>query len=147
MGGAGSGRWGKHNKKIAVEDCLCLDMKLLNSALAHGSGYNGAVSWFRDRERFAWLGYAIRDSDEGLVLHLEYSKIFQAKKRSVDCIIRVARCSVHFGGIRWYFLCPLIVGGTPCRRRCAKLLLPRRSLYFGCRTCHNLTYSSSQKSG
>jgi hypothetical protein len=49
----------------------------------------------------------------------------------------------HFGGCRWWFLCPLIVNGRPCNRRVAKLYL--RGKYFGCRQCHDLTYTSSQQ--
>jgi hypothetical protein len=29
----------------------------------------------------------------------------------------------HLGGLRWWFVCPLIVGGCACGRRCAKLYL------------------------
>ncbi|MCI0460572.1 MAG: hypothetical protein L0Z62_26765 [Gemmataceae bacterium] len=34
--------------------------------------------------------------------------------------------------------------GVPCLRRVAKLYLPPGVPYFGCRTCHNLTYESAQ---
>jgi hypothetical protein len=42
---------------------------------------------------------------------------------------------LNFGGVRWWFSCPR------CRRRCAKLYLPRASAFL-CRKCHNLTYES-----
>jgi hypothetical protein len=49
----------------------------------------------------------------------------------------------HFGGVRWWFLCPL----AGCGRRVAKLYLPPGGRYFGCRRCHRLTYTSCQESG
>jgi len=45
--------------------------------------------------------------------------------------------------MRWWFICPLIVNGRPCRRRVAKLYGNGR--YFGCRTCKGLVYRSSQE--
>ena len=50
----------------------------------------------------------------------------------------------HFGGRRWWFQCPLVVNGVPCRRRCRILYKPYGSRYFGCRHCHRLTYRSRQ---
>jgi hypothetical protein len=52
----------------------------------------------------------------------------------------------HYGGTRWYFLCPLVVNGKACLRRVSKLFLPPGGLYFGCRTCYGLAYTSSQES-
>ncbi len=52
----------------------------------------------------------------------------------------------RFGGVRWWFLCPLLVFGRPCDRRVGKLYLPGDGRYFGCRQCHELTYTSCQES-
>ena len=43
-------------------------------------------------------------------------------------------------------MCPLVVDNVPCGRRAAKLHLPPRARYFGCRQCHGLTYTSCQES-
>lgn len=59
--------------------------------------------------------------------------------------VRLETTPCHLGGVRWWFICPLGVGGQPCRRRVAKLYLPYWSRYFGCRTCHDLTYTSCQE--
>ncbi len=52
----------------------------------------------------------------------------------------------HFGGVRWWFVCPLVINGRLCRRCVQKLYLPPRGRYYGCRHCYNLTYTSSQES-
>ena len=49
----------------------------------------------------------------------------------------------HYGGLRWWFTCPLVVGGRSCTRRAGKLYL--RGGYFGCRRCQDLTYRSCQE--
>jgi hypothetical protein len=51
----------------------------------------------------------------------------------------------RFGGLRWWFVCPLVVRGYACERRVGKLYLPPGSRYFGCRHCHELTYRSAQE--
>jgi hypothetical protein len=59
--------------------------------------------------------------------------------------IRLQTTPTQFGGQRWWFTCPLIVNGVPCNRRVGKLYLPPGARYFGCRTCHRLTYRSCQE--
>jgi hypothetical protein len=57
---------------------------------------------------------------------------------------RIATTRPRFGGLRWWFVCPLTVNGRPCGRRVGKLYLPPAGRYFGCRHCHDLTYTSCQ---
>ena len=59
--------------------------------------------------------------------------------------IRLQTTPTQFGGERWWFTCPLIVNGAECNRRVGKLYLPPGARYFGCRTCHRLTYRSCQE--
>jgi hypothetical protein len=61
----------------------------------------------------------------------------------LDYLVRLVTTRPHLGGLRWWFICPLINNGVPCGRRVAKLY--RRGLYFGCRACHGLAYRSSQE--
>lgn len=51
----------------------------------------------------------------------------------------------HFGGVRWWFVCPLLVHGQACRHWVTTLYLPPGEPYFGCRHCYDLTYSSCQE--
>jgi hypothetical protein len=51
----------------------------------------------------------------------------------------------HFGGCRWWFLCPLSPNGFLCRRRVHKLFLPPGATYFGCRECYELTNKSRRE--
>ena len=37
------------------------------------------------------------------------------------------------GGLRWWFLCPLVVSGVPWGRRVGKLYMPPGGRYFGWR--------------
>ncbi|MBW3599539.1 MAG: hypothetical protein KY475_19980 [Planctomycetes bacterium] len=55
--------------------------------------------------------------------------------------IRRSVVVVHLPAGRW----SLVVRGVACQRRAGKLYLPPGAKYFGCRTCHDLTYRSSQE--
>jgi hypothetical protein len=65
----------------------------------------------------------------------------------VDYKVRLVTTTPHYGGLRWWFICPLVRrdGGPP--RRVAKLYLPPGGKYFGSREGYGLTYRSCQESG
>lgn len=65
--------------------------------------------------------------------------------QAVDLNVRLQSTRPHFGGERWWFLCPLFNHGVPCERRVRKLYKPNSVWYFGCRGCQDLTYRSAQK--
>jgi hypothetical protein len=65
------------------------------------------------------------------------------QKETLDYPVRLMSTRPHFGGLRWWFICPLIKNGVSCGRRVAKLY--QRGRYFGCRVCHDLAYRSSQE--
>ena len=75
-----------------------------------------------------------------------YVPIDPDKKETIDYRVRLATTKPRFGGVRWWFLCPLLVYGMPCGRRVGKLYMPPGGRYFGCRHCHKLNYASSQDS-
>jgi hypothetical protein len=65
----------------------------------------------------------------------------------VDYKVRLVTTKPHYGGLRWWFICPLVRfdGGPP--RRVEKLYLPSGGKYFGSREAYGLTYTSCQESG
>jgi len=146
MGGPGSSRWRCHTKNTTVEDCLPLTMKPLKKALTYGPGWGGTMNWSQGGEPFAWLSFTTESLSGGLAVRLRYSKTTGDEKKPLDYLVRAISFPVRLGGIRWLFLCPLVLDGTLCGRRSAKLYLPAGGLYFGCRGCHGLTYTSSQVS-
>jgi hypothetical protein len=66
------------------------------------------------------------------------------EQESLDYRVRLTTTQPRFGGLRWWFVCPLGVNGRACSRRVGKLYLPPGRRYFGCRHCHGLTYTSAQ---
>ena len=154
MGGPGSGNfqhWWRPPKKGVVEDSLTLDANewaregILKAGVRHG----GAWRWtYRSGSGFS-VRYEVLTRELGSpLLRLSYSWTWGGKGQteSADYHVRLAATRPHYGGLRWWFTCPLAVGGRACNRRVGKLYLPPGARFFGCRTCYGLTYTSCQES-
>jgi hypothetical protein len=66
---------------------------------------------------------------------------------NLDYNVSLATTRPDWGGLRWWFICPLSVNGHTCGRRVRKLYLPRGGKYYGCRHCHDLSYESRRNDG
>jgi hypothetical protein len=66
--------------------------------------------------------------------------------RGIEQKIKLTKTPCHYGGFRWWFECPVVKDGVYCGNRSSKLYLPVGQLYFGCRSCYDLTYESCQTS-
>jgi hypothetical protein len=141
MGGLGSGTWYRwQSKKTTVEESLTLGMKDLRWRLHVGT--SGSLTWTRGNGHKSSIGYYVTGNDDRRTMTLHYR---WADKEDISIPVRLTTTPTQFGGPRWWFICPLIVGGRVCERRAGKLHLPPGAKYFGCRKCHDLTYRSSQE--
>jgi len=142
MGGFGSGkRWSKKN---VVEGCYSLDtatMKRWSLLVPGPSDRAGAFHWRRG-ESSSSVSYLLTVGPSSGTLRLLYST--KSTDANFDYLVRLATTRCHLGGVRWWFVCPLSRNGVACGRRARKLYLSGN--YFGCRYCHDLTYTSSQES-
>jgi hypothetical protein len=90
------------------------------------------------------VGYAFFPEVPALLLDYCVVPAGRDEQESFRDSVNLVAERTRFGGTRWLFVCPLVVNGVACRRRVANLYLPPGGRYFGCRACHNLTYSSAQ---
>ena len=152
MGGYGSTRWDDHTRATTVEESLALSLNPLRTglnAVANGTAarWGGTLQWSARGEVTAALSYFIERRGSGPIVRPVYTRKRRDGERIAhDDRVRVVATQSHYGGRRWWWLCPLVVNGIPCRRRVGKLYLPPDGQYFGCRHCHRLTYASSQES-
>jgi hypothetical protein len=153
MGGVGSGNryhWWRSGKKTVVEDCLDLDATawMREGTLKVGVLASGTWRWNYRSGRSFVVNYELDTLDLAVPsVRLSYSWVWRAspEPQSADYRVRLTTTRPHFGGVRWWFVCPLTVGGRSCNRRVGKLYLPAAARYFGCRRCHDLTYRSAQE--
>jgi hypothetical protein len=152
MGGLGSGshyHWWRSSKKTVVEHCRLLDANrwTREGILKAGVWQSGGWCWYRDaerREQTSAIGYEVNTLDDPPWLRLTYT--FTQSRDALDYRVRLTTTRPRLGGLRWWFVCPLVVGGRPCNRRVGKLYLPPGARYYGCRHCYDLTYTSCQES-
>ena len=140
MGGPGSGSGPRWSAKIKVETCCTLDATTLfkKEMLQPSSGrYATRLVWTRRStgERTASIGVAVDTMDRP---HVRLYYTLKSLGERIDYEVTLDSTEPHFGGVRWWFICPL----RGCYRRCAKIHLPPGGRYFGCRVCYDLAYES-----
>ena len=152
MGGYGSGRWGWHTKATTVEEALGLPTTHLRAGLnrvADGKAAlaHGTLQWSRGGRVMSSIGYLIA-SRAGLPLVRLIYTTTRPSGEKIDSNYQVLAVPTvpHFGGRRWWWVCPLSKHGQPCGRRVGKLYLPSGGPAFGCRQCYELTYEGCQES-
>jgi hypothetical protein len=151
MGGLGSGNWYSRDKKTVVERCLRLDANRWTREGILGPGVHRAGVWgwtYRSGAMFS-VKFVVQTTDASRpVVWLSYWWTWNGtgEPQTADYLVHLTTTRPRFGGLRWWFLCPLAVNGRQCNRRVGKLYLPPAARYFGCRHCHDLTYTSCQES-
>jgi hypothetical protein len=147
VGSGNRDQWWRGNKKRVVEHCRVLDANhwMRDGILKGGVCQTGSCCWYRDagcKEQFAAVSFEVNTLYlAGAWVRLSY--IVNATQ--FDYQVGLTATSPRFGGLRWWFICPLVVNGRPCGRRVGKLYLPPGGRYYGCRHCYNLTYTSCQE--
>ncbi len=149
MGGYGSGRWGLHTRKQTVEESLVLDMNRfakLNS-LADNCYQSGTLQWSNSctGEVTSTISFEVNTiGPTNSWVRLFYTRT--RTKEDIDYRVQLTTTKQNFGGVRWWFVCPLVVNNRACNKRVGKLCLPSGARYFGCRHCYDLTYTSCLES-
>jgi hypothetical protein len=173
VGGQGSSRWGEYyERKVAVEECFLLDIRKLKGALSELPEPSSGSLWAVRiaTEEFKRVHFAV-DPRGGAygdpVVEFTYNvakeyrpqeethgdplaeRIDSFLKRDtlsskVTLPVELTTTSPRFGGVRWWFACPLRrEEGWVCERKISKVWMPEGQRHFGCRQCHSLTYHSS----
>ncbi len=146
MGGLGSGLRSKTVTWPTVEGCLTLDVNPLARAVGGlGRPASGRVDWAGQAAgSMTCIGFRVEPAaGGGPILRLCYAVTLAGREtQPVNLPVRLQTTHPQFGGVRWWFTCPLAIDGRPCNRRVGKLHLPPGAAYFGCRGCHGLTYRS-----
>jgi len=145
------GRWSWSDRKT-VEECKSIDAFWLNREGYFCGFVRGSIQWKNALDEVTGsIGIEISVDEESLeenYVRLFYTQTnnFTKEKTELDYKVELVTTPCTFGGIRYWFICPLVVNGRPCGRRVGKLYLPPGGKYFGCRYCYNLTYRSCKES-
>ena len=138
MGGLGSGKWHRRTSKTTVEESVALSTRHLKL----GSDSSGAWTWTSSKGVRVLVRYVIYWDTESPTLSLTHRWGEQSEVRT---ILSLESTDMHFGGQRWWFLCPKVANRVPCECLVAKIYLAPGGKHFACRRCNNLTYQSCQE--
>jgi hypothetical protein len=146
MGGSGSGWQG--SSKTTVEDCLVLSAAKIqrDGFLRSCHRWWGSLTWRNTLtgEELSSIGFETDTGADRGWARLHYTR--RGIDEPMDYRVTLTATPLPWGGMRWWFVCPLTTGGRSCTRRVGKLHLPPGGRYFGCRHCYGLTYTSCQES-
>jgi hypothetical protein len=143
--------WRIEGAKTVVEDCRSIDANhwMRQGVLRAGQRATGYAPW-PDRRGVSFVvnfdADTLDPAHSVLRLHCIWTWAATQQQDSARSTVPLTTTRPRFGGLRWWFRCPLGVKGEPCGRRVGKLYLPPRARDFGCRHCHQLTYRSCQES-
>jgi len=151
MGGPGSGTWHRKDARTTVETCWPLTSTALAPVLRRvAAGAAARIAGSRAWAQGASVDCLVERYDEAVVLRLSYTRTSDnGESATYDYAIAMTSTPANLpgnAGRRWWFRCPIVANGQPCGRRVGRLYLPPGGVYFGCRTCCNLTYQSSNTS-
>lgn len=137
------------DKKDTVEDCRSVSISFLRkhdyfcgyrtgriywtNSLGEETGSIGIAVSITEGEQYARFYYTVTDRSSG-------------EKTEYDYKVALTTTACNFGGLRYWFICPLSKNGVYCGKRVAKLCLPPGGNYFGCRHCYKLSYESRNES-
>ena len=112
------------DKKDTVEDCRSVSISFLRK---HGyfCGYrSGGISWKNScGEETSSIGIVVSTLDGDNYVRFQYTttKRDTGEKTKYDYKVQLTTTPCNFGGVRYWFICPLSKNGVYCGRRVAKL--------------------------
>lgn len=150
---------GRYNwsSRHTVENCRVISIIKLKewgyfkgvSEIEVDSNYgSGGIKWTNSSgEETGNIGISMNININKGELYLRYTWTSNAtgEKEEFNYPVTLIPSSCHFGGRRWWFICPLTTNGVYCGKRVGRLYLPPNGKYFGCRYCYNLTYQSCKE--
>lgn len=140
VGGFGSGR---HGGRPTVDASLTLgiDKLLRDGCLVAGGWMSGVLRWtiVGTGREIAAIGYCADLTDPAAAwMRLNFVRGDGVERCAHDCKVRLTTTRPHYGGRRWWFVCPL------SERRCGKLHLPPGAGTFAARQTWRLSYASQR---
>jgi len=87
-----------------------------------------------------------QDSESNYVeFNYTITKHYSSEQIKKNYKVYLTTTPCNYGGVRYWFVCPLMVNSRPCKRRIGKLYMAPAGEYFGCRHCYDLTYQCQKK--
>ncbi len=138
MGSIGSGNRYRSGSKATEENFWRFSIATLKQfkVIGEKKWSSGSWRWLRFSEVRCSVGYELNTLQEPAWLRVQYSD--KRSEKPYDYKIYLTTTEPHYGGTRWWFLCP----AKACGKRVGVLYLGD---IFACRHCRNLAYASQNE--
>lgn len=133
------------DKKDTVEDCRSVSISFLKKHDYFCGFRSGSIVWKnRYDEQTSSIGVSVYTLDEDKYIRFYYTITKRNTDEKIECDYKVQLTTTlcNYGGVRYWFICPLNKNGIYCGRRVGVLYQPPGENYYGCRHCYNLSYDS-----
>jgi len=140
-----------YDKKDTVEDCRSISISFLrkHGYFSEPCSMSGSIVWKNCYgEQTSSIGVAVSTMYGDNYVRFQYTTTDRntGEKTDYDYKVQLTTTPCNFGGVRYWFICPLSKNGVYCGRRVAKLYKAPGAEYFGCRHCFDLSYESRNES-
>ncbi|MDE1970023.1 MAG: hypothetical protein KGI50_00375 [Patescibacteria group bacterium] len=134
------GRWKSYMRDYA-DECRSVSVSFLHKHGYFNSTQSGLITWTHgDSKNSISIASHIEENNDYIRFYYTQTNRDTGEKKDVDYKIPLVSTKCHFGGKRWWFMCPLSRNGVYCGKRVG--VLYKGGDYFGCRHCYGLPYSS-----
>jgi len=143
LGGVGSGQYWRMGKKTTLDDCtnVLSIQDMVNKGVIPAQGYSqGSWHWLDSYtgERCSSLDFEVNTTNPHFAtMRLKYT--IKNMGERVNYLIDLERTRPHFGGWRWWFICPYK------GKRVTKLYLPYGATKYASRHAYGLAYGSQSE--
>lgn len=130
--------WDKKTEKDALDSISMAWLKKHDYLCGYKTG---GIKWKRGYNHESSVSFTVCVMDDEKYINFRYSVTNrEGIKADYDYSVSIVSTPCNYGGLRYWFICPLSRNGYYCGKRVAELFIDGK--YFGCRHCYNLTYSS-----
>jgi len=113
----------------------------------------GLITWtYGYSENKSSIGLTVKRDNWGMPeeqthiqLNYTHTSNWNGEKSEMDFKIPLATTPCNYGGVRYWFVCPLYKNGQYCGRRVGVLFCIGK--WFGCRHCGEIAYAAQMRGG
>ena len=113
----------------------------------------GLITWtYGYSENKSSIGLTVKRDNWGMPeeqthiqLNYTHTSNWNGEKSEMDFKIPLATTPCNYGGVRYWFVCPLYKNGQYCGRRVGVLFCIGK--WFGCRYCGEIAYAAQMRGG
>ena len=107
----------------------------------------GTVNWTfgLSKNSISYTTTITTGEEDNIRLYYTHTDRLSGEKEELDYKIPLATTPCNYGGVRYWFICPLYKNGQYCGRRVGVIYSVGK--YFGCRHCGEIAYAKQMEGG